>query len=67
MGHVPKTKLEHLLEASLTLSPLEESESDSEEIDTLDAHSELIKMRDQLKAEKQAIRDQVSYHKIDIT
>ena len=58
-----QTKLEHLLEPSKSHVPEEESllencHTDSLEVDTLGAHAELIKMRDLLKAERNAINDQ---------
>ena len=64
-----QTKLEHLLEPSNLV--IEESSTSSvtteaDEIDTIEAHTELIKMREKLRLEKQqTVPDQVS-SKIDI-
>ena len=59
------TKVDSLEEPSNVEVPEDESENDKREhqtqleIDTLDAHAELIKMREKLRAEKEAEKDQV--------
>ena len=62
------TKVDSLEEPSNVGVPEDESENDKREhqaqlvIDTLDAHAELIKMREKLRAEKEAEKDQVILH-----
>ena len=62
------TKVDSLEEPSNVEVPEDESENDKREhqtqleIDTLDAHAELIKMREKLRAEKEAEKDQVRLH-----
>merc|ERR1712228_546766 len=56
-----QTKLEHLLEPSSASVPEQESStssSDETELDTLEAHAELIKKREKHKAKLQAMNDQ---------
>ena len=52
-----KTKLEHLLEPTNFVP--DEVETKEVEIDTLEAHAELIKRREQIKVELLAMKDQV--------
>ena len=54
-----KTKLEHLLEPTNFVPDEVETKEAEIEIDTLEAHAELIKRREQLKVELQAMKDQV--------
>jgi hypothetical protein len=54
-----QTKLEQLLEPENAFEHSVEHESPAEEIDTLDAHAELIRMKELLKAERDALNDQV--------
>jgi hypothetical protein len=54
-----QTKLEQLLEPENAFEDSVEHESPAEEIDTLDAHAELIRMKELLKAERDALNDQV--------
>ena len=62
------TKVDSLEEPSNVGVPEDESENYKREhqaqlvIDTLDAHAELIKMREKLRAEKEAEKDQVRLH-----
>ena len=62
------TKVDSLEEPSNVEVPEDESENDKREhqtqleIDTLDAHAELIKMREKLRAEKEAEKGQVRLH-----
>ena len=64
------TKVDSLEEPSNVEVPEDESENDKREhqtqleIDTLDAHAELIKMREKLRAEKEAEKDQVRLHSL---
>jgi len=58
-----QTKLEHLLEPSSAVPQVPDQEtsttsSDETEFDTLEAHTELIKNREKLKAELRAMNDQ---------
>jgi len=55
-----QTKLEHLLEPSSAVPEQESSTSSSDEteLDTLEAHAELIKKREKHKAKQQAMNDQ---------
>ena len=56
-----KTKLEHLLEPLVPDQETDEASVNEEiqEIDTLEAHAELIKKREQIKIELHAMKDQV--------
>ena len=57
-----QTKLDLLLEPSnLELLADVENKTEFQEFDTLEAHSELIKMREKLRVEKEAEKDQVLF------
>ena len=56
-----QTKVEHLLEPLIVP---EDSVSEEDEIDTLEAHAELIKMREKLRVERLAVNDQVRFYKL---